>query len=84
MQHSQSDIEHRAHEFAEQHQLVLLKSLGFGVDGIVFDWMIRKKITNHLNFFFVYQMPVPRLSSPTPVKLAAQNAYRDAEQGLIR
>ncbi|MCD6119895.1 putative DNA binding domain-containing protein [bacterium] len=28
----------------------------------VFDWMIRKKITSHLNMFYVYQMPVPRLT----------------------
>ena len=129
-------------------------------DSFVFDWMIRKKITSHLNFFYVYQMPVPRLSSkdaafapiveravrlicttpefdglakeigtrshklaasdlteraklraeldgliahlyglteaefvhvlstfplvPDPAKVAAQNAYRDAERGLIR
>ncbi len=32
-------------------------------DSFVFDWLIRTKITNHLNFFFVYQMPVPRLSA---------------------
>ncbi len=28
-------------------------------NSFVFDWMIRKKITNHLNMFYVYQMPVP-------------------------
>lgn len=32
-------------------------------DSFVFDWLIRKRITNHLNFFYVYQMPVPRLTS---------------------
>jgi hypothetical protein len=32
-------------------------------DSFVFDWMIRKKITNHLNMFYVYQMPVPRLTN---------------------
>ncbi len=35
-------------------------------DSFVFDWMIRKKITNHLNFFYVYQMPVPRLTASDP------------------
>jgi len=35
-------------------------------DSFVFDWMIRKKITNHLNFFYVYQMPVPRLTVSDP------------------
>jgi hypothetical protein len=30
-------------------------------NSFVFDWMIRKKITNHLNMFYVFQMPVPRL-----------------------
>jgi Alw26I/Eco31I/Esp3I family type II restriction m6 adenine DNA methyltransferase len=29
----------------------------------IFDWLIRQKITNHLSFFYVYQMPVPRLSA---------------------
>src|SRR5207249_3232734 len=32
-------------------------------DSFVFDWLIRTKITNHLNFFVVYQMPAPRLSA---------------------
>ena len=27
------------------------------------DWMIRRKITNHLNMFYVYQVPVPRLTA---------------------
>ena len=33
----------------------------------IFDWMIRQKITNHLNMFYVYQMPVPRLRSKNKV-----------------
>ena len=32
-------------------------------DSFVFDWFIRQKITNHLNFFYIFQMPVPRLST---------------------
>jgi len=32
-------------------------------DSYVFDWMIRQKITNHLNMFYVYQMPCPRLTA---------------------
>ncbi|MGQ4809131.1 hypothetical protein NKDENANG_02533 [Candidatus Entotheonellaceae bacterium PAL068K] len=32
-------------------------------NSFVFDWMIRKKITYHLNMFYIYQMPVPRLNS---------------------
>jgi hypothetical protein len=31
-------------------------------DSFVFDFLIRSKITNHLNMFYVYQMPVPRLA----------------------
>jgi hypothetical protein len=27
------------------------------------DWLIRQRITNHLSFFFVYQLPIPRLTS---------------------
>jgi hypothetical protein len=32
-------------------------------NSFVFDWMIRQKITNHLNMFYVAQMPVPRLTA---------------------
>ena len=138
-------------------ELLLLTAV---FDSLTFDWLIRKRITNHLNFFYVYQSPVPRLTKadssfapivqraarlicttpefddlakevgikshtqgaadatkraairaeldgliahlyglteaefahvlstfplvPDPVKVAAQNAYRDAERGLIR
>lgn len=31
-------------------------------NSVSFDWLIRQKISSHLNFFYVYQMPVPRLS----------------------
>lgn len=129
-------------------------------NSFVFDFMIRMRVTTTLNFFYLYQMPVPRLNSqdsefssivrraarlicttpefddlarevgikshkqgvtdetkravlraeldgliahlygltetefahvlstfplvPDPVKIAAQNAYRDVERGLIR
>lgn len=32
------------------------------LNSFVFDSMIRQKITNHCNMFYVYQMPVPRLT----------------------
>lgn len=53
-------------------------------DSFVFDWMIRKKITNHLNFFYVYQMPLPRLTASDPrfdpiVKRAARLFCTTAE-----
>ncbi len=35
-------------------------------DSFVFDFLIRSKITNHLNMFYVYQMPVPRLTEKDP------------------
>ena len=35
-------------------------------DSVVFDFLIRSKITNHLNMFYVYQMPVPRLMEKDP------------------
>ncbi|MFA5343597.1 MAG: DNA methyltransferase [Kiritimatiellia bacterium] len=31
-------------------------------DSLVVDWMIRQKITNHCNMFYIYQLPVPRLT----------------------
>ena len=35
-------------------------------DSYVFDFLIRSKITNHLNMFYVFQMPVPRLTEKDP------------------
>jgi hypothetical protein len=31
-------------------------------DSFVIDWMIRRKITSHCNMFYIYQLPVPRLT----------------------
>jgi len=39
--------------------LVLVTAL---FDSLVVDWMIRQKITNHCNMFYVYQLPIPRLT----------------------
>lgn len=30
------------------------------MNGFVVDWLLRQKITSHLNMFYVYQVPVPR------------------------
>ncbi|AGX86694.1 type II restriction enzyme methyltransferase subunit [Candidatus Symbiobacter mobilis CR] len=30
-------------------------------DSFIVDWLLRQKITSHLNMFYVYQVPVPRL-----------------------
>ena len=30
------------------------------LNGFVVDWLLRQKITSHLNMFYVYQVPVPR------------------------
>ena len=35
-------------------------------NSFIFDWFIRQKITNHLSFFYVYQLPVPRLNAGDP------------------
>lgn len=32
-------------------------------DSYVIDWFIRMKVTTTLNFFYVYQLPIPRLSA---------------------
>jgi len=32
-------------------------------NSFVFDWMLRQRVTTTLNFFYVYQMPVPRLTA---------------------
>ena len=30
------------------------------LNGFVVDWLLRQKITSHLNMFYVYQVPMPR------------------------
>ncbi|MBK1693623.1 hypothetical protein CKO09_02555 [Chromatium weissei] len=32
-------------------------------DSFVVDWLLRQKITSHLNMFYVYQVPIPRLTA---------------------
>lgn len=50
-------------ECATIHETLALTSF---FNSFVFDWLIRQKITNHLNMFYVYQMPVPRLADGDP------------------
>jgi hypothetical protein len=47
---------------APLNDVELLALLGV-FNSFVFDSLIKKKITSHLNMFYVYQMPVPRLGS---------------------
>ena len=47
-----------AHAAMSSEELLVFVAI---FNSFVFDWLIRKKITNHLNFFYVFQMPVPRL-----------------------
>lgn len=37
------------------------------MNSFAIDWMIRQKVTNHCNMFYVYQLPVPRLTEKDPV-----------------
>ncbi|GHT81335.1 hypothetical protein AGMMS49543_03650 [Betaproteobacteria bacterium] len=44
-------------------------------NGFVVDWLIRQKITSHLNMFYVYQVPMPRnTGSPTGQRIAKRAA----------
>jgi hypothetical protein len=36
------------------------------LNSFAFDWVIRKSITAHVSFFFVYNVPVPRLADDHP------------------
>lgn len=36
-------------------------------NSFVIDWLLRQKITSHLNMFYVYQVPMPRLTTSVPV-----------------
>ncbi|MCG6138220.1 MAG: hypothetical protein MET45_26930 [Nostoc sp. LLA-1] len=33
------------------------------MNSFIIDWILRTKVTTTLNFFYVYQLPVPRLTS---------------------
>ena len=35
-------------------------------NSFVLDWVIRQKVTTTLNFFYIYQLPVPRLTASDP------------------
>ncbi|MFN4249838.1 Eco57I restriction-modification methylase domain-containing protein [Deinococcus sp.] len=35
-------------------------------NSFVMDWVIRQKVTTTINFFYIYQLPVPRLSAADP------------------
>src|SRR5260370_15798735 len=47
------------------------------LNSLTVDWLIRQKITSHVNMFYVYQVPVPRLSeAEVAVTLIADRAAR--------
>ncbi len=46
----------------ESEQLFLCALL----NSFAVDWVIRMKVTTTLNFFYVYQLPVPRLTEKDP------------------
>jgi Alw26I/Eco31I/Esp3I family type II restriction m6 adenine DNA methyltransferase len=45
-----------------QTQLYLLSCF----NSFVIDWLVRQKVTTHCNFFYLYQLPIPRLTSTHP------------------
>lgn len=46
------------------------------LNGFVVDWLLRQKITSHLNMFYVYQVPVPRKSSDTRFNTIVERAAK--------
>jgi hypothetical protein len=57
-------------------------------NSFVLDWMIRQKVTTTLNFFYIYQLPVPRLTPADTefapiVKRAAQLICTAPEFGTL-
>ena len=46
------------------------------LNGFVVDWLLRQKITSHLNMFYVYQVPMPRDESTTLAKQIARRVAR--------
>lgn len=49
-----------ARPFQDKKELLCAVSL---LDSFMFDFIIRQKVTAHCNMFYVYQVPVPRLTS---------------------
>ena len=46
------------------------------LNGYVVDWLLRQKITSHLNMFYVYQVPMPRDSNNDLAQLIVSRAAR--------
>ena len=46
------------------------------LNGFVVDWLLRRKITSHLNMFYVYQVPVPRERSGVRFDSIVQRAAK--------
>jgi N-6 DNA Methylase len=46
------------------------------LNGFVVDWLLRQKITAHLNMFYVYQVPLPRDANEETERRIAQRAAR--------
>jgi hypothetical protein len=53
----------RQGSLATQSNMLLVVGL---FNSLTVDWMIRNKITSHLNMFYVYQLPIPRLTDADP------------------
>jgi hypothetical protein len=59
-------------------------------NSFVLDWVIRQKVTTTLNFFYIYQLPIPRLTAKDPdflplVERAARLVGTTAEfDGLLQ
>ena len=45
------------------HQLVCVSLM----DSFVLDWLLRQKVTTNINMFYIYQLPIPRLTVSDPV-----------------
>ena len=46
------------------------------LNAYVVDWLLRQKITSHLNIFYVYQVPVPRDAKDETLRRIADRAAR--------
>jgi hypothetical protein len=47
----------------DAREMLMLVTL---LNSYVVDWLIRQRVTNHCNFFYVYQLPVPRITENHP------------------
>ena len=46
-------------------------------NSFLIDWCLRQRVTTTLNFFYIYQLPIPRLNERDPASAQSWSALHD-------